>query len=428
MSTAASRIPTSRRGPALLSRPRCRPVVGLAGPARERAPWHGPVTRPGRALHAVGVAAVLALGALLLCIAAAAAQPPGASPELPFLDDHLPVPTAAAFSDSAYIRSGVGLSFGVDMRLSYATGNYAEAARQFEAAVVRYPYRAEIWVFLARSYYRAHLPLKAKDAIRRAATVMPDLNQSLWTPLTQGLLDLIRQQARTSEVQVDCYSLGPEAYLSLFRLCLFADDYTEAAQAIARTEARAMRGRGLAVSLAGGERERTLLDADRWHALAGRMRAEMASLGPAAMAAVDSVPGAATPGSASPPSSESVGASAPGAAGDASMALPIASAVARDRQTERARTLQNRVDFYPARPGEFMELFTTYLALGQQDRAAAVVPALDREIIRVQFEQSTMGTLREAAPFAADVDSLQWVRRQLRAALGLPDTTAPAAP
>lgn len=365
---------------------------------------------------------------LLLGLAVAGAQSPGTPPALPFLDDRLPVPAAAAFSDSAYIRSGVGLSFGVDMRLSYATGNYAEAARQFEAAITRYPYRAEVWVFLARSYYRAHVPLKAKEVLRRAAGVMPDLSQSLWAPLTQGLLNLIREQVRTSEVQVDCYSLGPDAYLSLFRLCLFADDYTEAAQAIARTEARAARARGLAVSLAAGERERTLVDADRWHALAGRMRAEMTTFGPAATAAVDSVPGAAAPAGGSLPPLGSTGELASGAGGDAVMPPPVAPDVTRDRQSERARMLQNRIDFYPARPGEFMELFTTYLALGQQDRAAAVVPALEREIIRVQFEQSTMGTLREAAPFAADVDSLQWIRRQLRAALGLPDTTALAPP
>ena len=73
--------------------------------------------------------------------------------ELDYMNDKLRIPDSEKFDESTYIETGVGLTFGVDRRLSYYAGNYAEAATQFANAVKRYPYKSEIWVFLSRSYF-----------------------------------------------------------------------------------------------------------------------------------------------------------------------------------------------------------------------------------------------------------------------------------
>jgi tetratricopeptide (TPR) repeat protein len=89
-----------------------------------------------------------------------------------FLDEKLKIPDSARFTEAEFTQSGVGLSFGVDKRLSYMIGRYDDAARRFEDSAARFPYKSEIWVFLARSYFHMKAPQKALAALDRAAAQM----------------------------------------------------------------------------------------------------------------------------------------------------------------------------------------------------------------------------------------------------------------
>lgn len=319
---------------------------------------------------------------------------------LDFLNDRLYVPDSERFSEADYIDSGVGLTFGVDRRLSYAAGNYEEAAARFEEAIQRYRYRSEIWVFLARSYYHMKAPDRARQTLEQAAAVMPDLRERLWSPLLKGLLQEIRRRAENLQVQVDYYTLGPDDYLSLFRLYLFAEEYRGASGVIAGVEARARKTADLAGTLTGEGHRRALAEVTRWHALAGQFRAELALRG-------ISVP-------TDSPVNDSLAAS-PGPAPDAEL-------------LEQVRLLQLKVTFYPATPGEYQRLFTGLLALGREEQAATVVRLLDEEIARTRLQLETAATLQQEGEFQAALDTLSRLRERLQAALPGQDSTAHAPP
>jgi tetratricopeptide (TPR) repeat protein len=150
------------------------------------------------------------------------------APRLDFLNDRLPIADSDLFDESSYIESGVGLSFGVDKRLTYLAGEYQEAARQFEQGVSMFKYKAEIWVYLARAYFYMKAPDRARLALERAQVLMPDLTDRLWQPLVESLLAEIRKRANNQQIQVYFYSPGQEDFLSLFRLYLFLEDYNSA--------------------------------------------------------------------------------------------------------------------------------------------------------------------------------------------------------
>jgi len=144
--------------------------------------------------------------------------------QMDFLNDRQKIPDSELFSEADYTESGVGLRFGIDKRLSYFSGQYEEAVTRFEGAVSSYRYKAEIWVFLARSYYYQKDPDLARLTIERAVAIMPDLVQNLWDPLLASLLGEIRKGALNLQVQVDFYSKTPGDFLTLFRLYLFFKD------------------------------------------------------------------------------------------------------------------------------------------------------------------------------------------------------------
>ena len=104
------------------------------------------------------------------------------------------------FDEIEYVDSGVGLSYGVDKRLSYLSGNYDAAAERFEAAAAKFQYKSEIWVYLARAYFYRKEPDRAKEALVRAQAAMPDLQTQLWQPLIAGLMWEIRQRANKLQV------------------------------------------------------------------------------------------------------------------------------------------------------------------------------------------------------------------------------------
>jgi tetratricopeptide (TPR) repeat protein len=130
----------------------------------------------------------------------------GEERRLDYLNEAMRAPDSSKFREGDYINSGVGLSFGVDRRLSYFAGQYEEAAVRFEESVRAFRYKSEIWVFLSRAYFFMKEPEKAREAIQRAAAVMPDLNEKLWNPLLAGLLWEIRQRALALQIQIDFYS------------------------------------------------------------------------------------------------------------------------------------------------------------------------------------------------------------------------------
>jgi hypothetical protein len=229
---------------------------------------------------------------------------------------------------------------------------------------------------------------------------MPDLRERLWDPLLQGLLREIRRRAENLQVQVDYYTLGPEDYLSLFRLYLFAGENQGAAGVISAAEARARRTASLAGSLTGEGHQRALAEAARWHALAGQLRAELAVRGisvPADSSVNDSL------------------AASPGPTPDAEL-------------LEQVRVLQLKVDFYPATPGDYQRLFTGLLALGREAQATAVVRSLDEEIARTRLQLATAATLQQEEEFLTSLDTLSRLRERLRAALPGRDSTAHAPP
>lgn len=277
-----------------------------------------------------------------------------------FLDERLKIPESARFKEADYTESGMGLRFGVDKRLSYFSGQYVEAIQRFEEAVRSYRYKAEIWVFLARSYFYERNPEKAKEAIERASATMPDLAESFWNPLMQSMLGEIRKRALNMQTQVDFYSKSQGDFLTLFRLYLFLEDEEGMAGVVGRAEAKASKLSILATMVSADSRRRYSEESDKWTALVGQLRGEMSR-------ANFAVP---------PPIAAKV--------------EDITSATAADVELlERTRLLQVKVDFYQPQIADFSELFDNYLALDMAEGAQGVLDALDREVIRVKFQADT---------------------------------------
>ncbi|MFH1567882.1 MAG: tetratricopeptide repeat protein, partial [Gemmatimonadota bacterium] len=219
---------------------------------------------------------LLVLGALAVGGPLLAQQ---AEERLDYLNERLRIPESERYSEESYIESGVGLTFGVDRRLSYYPGNYTEATAQFEAAVKRFRYKAEIWVFLSRAYFFMKAPESARDALFRAAEVMPDLSERLWGPLTRGLEWEIRQRANAQRVQADYYSTDQGGFLSLFRLYRFLADTAGAAEVVRSADRRALQMHQGAGMVSAASREAQLAEAARWSDLADSLRLELVAMG-----------------------------------------------------------------------------------------------------------------------------------------------------
>ncbi|SVC18557.1 uncharacterized protein METZ01_LOCUS271411, partial [marine metagenome] len=166
-------------------------------------------------------------------------------PGIEFVNERLRIPESTRFDEGNYIESGVGLSFGVDKRLTYFAGEYEEAAQRFETSVRQFRYKAEIWVYLARAYFYTKSFDVARDALERAEVLMPDLAGTLWQPLLASLQWEIRRRAVQQQAQIDFYSMGREEVLTLFRLYLFLEDHSAASDllVVSHERARMMRER-----------------------------------------------------------------------------------------------------------------------------------------------------------------------------------------
>ncbi len=293
---------------------------------------------------------------------------------LDFLNEKLTIPDSDRFIEADYINSGVGLSFGVDKKLSYETGNHAEAIRRFEDAVGRFEFKSEIWVFLARAYYYLKMPDKTLAVFDRAKLKMPDLDKRLWIPLRQSLLDHISKRAAQLQIQTDFYSGSPEQFLSLFRLYTFLGDTKGFGGVILAIEAKAEGLKIRSETVSASNQSRYLSQSRQWQDLALRLRTELKELNLEAPLVV---------------------------------AKGVSIAELEELELiEETRLLQLRIDFYQAAKKEFQSLFYNYLQLNKIDNANFLMVRLDERIQRLQWlvESTPLGQdkqdyLVEAAEF-----------------------------
>ena len=312
-------------------------------------------------------------------------------PGIDFLNDRMSVPESELFDDGAYIETGVGLSFGVDKRLMYFAGNYTEAAPRFEASLKGYKYKAEIWLFLARSYFHMKSPEHARETLLRAEAVMPDLSGRLWQPLLASLLSQIRQRANNQQIEVDFYSPSQEDLLSLFRLYFFLEDFKGAQGVIRSARDRGVMMDQLATTVSGGSRRSYLEAAKKWFDLSEELRAELTAHG------------------IEPDAPDEQTASRVVAARDPDRAI----------EEETTRILQLKIDFYRATADEFRSLFDLYLARDLTEKAGEVHASLQLEIERQKLRASVAPTGQDEASALEQVAKLEKLSSELAAELEL---------
>lgn len=333
--------------------------------------------------------------ALCLAVAAAAAGAEDLVAGIDYLNDRMPIPDSVEFDEGAYIESGVGLSFGVDKRLTYLAGEYEEAAQRFEESVRRFRYKAEIWVFLSRAYFGMKSPHRAREALLRAEALMPDLSPRLWRPLVASLEEEIRQRAARQQAQIDFYSTGQEEVLSLFRLYLFLKDHDSARATIAAARQRSQMMRERAQMASGNGRRSYVSQSGKWSQLADGLSGELAALG------VEVGP---------PPTPEP----------------PVPAAVPDDAdEQEHIRVLQLRIDFYEAAEADYIDLFALYMARGDSAKARGVVASLSRHIADLGVRASVAPTVTDQVAVEARRDTLRQARDEIQAQLSGPAAGAP---
>ena len=306
--------------------------------------------------------------------------------DLDLLDERLRIPDSELFDDGQYIDSGVGLVFGIDKRLTYYAGQYEDAAAGFEVGVRGYPYKAEIWVFLARAYFYMKSPERARETLERARQVMPDLEERLWGPLVDSLLSVIRQRASEQQIRVDFYSPGQDEFLSVFRLYLFLEDHELAAGVVRSATARGVKMIQMATTVSGSSRRSYLDEAARWHALAGDMAAELETLG----TPVDPLAQSGTSTS-----------------GDAAI----------DMEAEEIRILQLKIDFYRATEADYRKLFDLYQQRDDGEKSAGVLAAVEKEIGRLQLQASVAPTIQAETDVLDRMDKFTELQKELKTQL-----------
>ncbi len=330
---------------------------------------------------------------LLLAIASGAQE---RVPGIEFVNERMRIPESDLFDEGAYIESGVGLSFGVDKRLTYLPGEYEEAAQRFELGVRQFRYKAEVWVYLARAYFYTKSPDAARDALQRAEALMPDLSAKLWQPLIASLQWEIRKRALQQQAQIDFYSTGQEEVFSLFRLYLFLEDEDSATDlvAVAHERARMMLKRARMVS--GTSRSAQVDEAERWNQLGESLLGELQIAG-------ITVPTASVP-------------------------APLPEPVADEdiSEQERVRVLQLRVDFYRAQQEDYLQLFQAYIDRADTMRARTVLASMGRHLADLSVRASVAPTLGEQADIEETMEEFKVLREDLQKQLPAPQSPATA--
>ena len=312
------------------------------------------------------------------------AQPRG--PRIDFLNERLRIPESARFVEPDYIDSGVGLRFGIDKRLSYFPGQYEAAAQAFATSVQTYRYKADIWVYLARSYFYMRDPQRAKDILLQAVQTMPDLQERFWDPLLNSMLSETRKRAVHLQTQVDFYTKSQGDFLTLFRLYKFLQDHDAGIDVIHAAGDKAEMMRMLA-DMASGENQRTYRDeATKWDDLAAALTGELEVLGVTV-----------------PPRPVK------------EFTRPTLPTTQHDPQlVDDTQVLQMKVDYYQSVPQDYRQLFDNYLLLDMADRAQRVVAAIDREIQRVRFLADTATDFVQESQYLAESSNLASMREELQ--------------
>lgn len=314
-------------------------------------------------------------------------------PGIEFLNERMWVRDSELFDDGSFIDSGVGLRFGINKKLAYFAGEYEEAVELFEEAVRSFRFKAEIWVYLARSYFYSESPDAARQALQRAAAVMPDLDADLWQPLIASLEQEIRQRAVRQQAQVDFYTTDQEQLLSLFRLYLFLQDHEGALGVVGSAHERSHMLLERARMVSGISRRNHIAQAELWTQLGERLALELQGLGV-------EVPPAPTP-----------------------IDLPREAAQEDLEEAERIRVLQLRVDFYRTGIGDYDALFTAYMDLGDTERARVVVAALRQKVQHLEVLASVAPTATELATIRSTIDEFERVGDSLEVILPVPAAT-----
>jgi hypothetical protein len=326
---------------------------------------------------------------VLLCgVLAAEAQAPRG---LDFLNDKLPIPDSDRFDEPSYTQSGVGLAFGIDQRLSYFSGNYAEAADRFQASVKKFKFKAEIWVFLARAQFYQDNPEEARQTLQEAAVIMPDLQDRLWQPLVDGLNWEIRQRANQLQLQIDFYAPGQSTFFSLFRYYTFLGAFDAASGVIHAAESRSNKMNELAEMASAASFSRHRQQAEKWQGLADQLGAEMLSLGQQVTA----------------PKGNSVKIS------------PSATPKEDRDLLEETRRLQLLVDYYQGKPQDFQKLFDNYQLLAWPDHAANIIKALEREVSRTKLRAEEAQEAQEEINLLEKAEEFEQLRKDLQETLKL---------
>ena len=309
---------------------------------------------------------------------------------LDFMNDKVWIPDSEKFDEETYTATGVGIAFGVDRRLSYYGGKYDAAVAQITKAVERYPYKAEIWVYLSRAYFLIKKPGRAQDVLKQAATLMPDLKTSFWDPLLAGLNKEIRKRANNLQLQLDYYSPGPEVYHNLFRLYRNLEDYSAASNVIHSAEAKGRELRERAVVSAGNNQRSYMDRSHSWKALGKELRGEMRDLGIAVV-------------------------------GDTQeQGIDFDPKIdAQDRLQKTTQLLQLRIDYYPFRdePADYQQLFDNYQELEEPGKAAAVIQAIERAVLRLELKMVEAADYQTELDIATDIADFKELTTSLEAAL-----------
>jgi tetratricopeptide (TPR) repeat protein len=327
------------------------------------------------------------LALLSLLVSTDVLQAQGRRQQLDFLNEKLPIPDSDRFVEEEYIESGVGLSYGVDKRLTYLAGDYAKAVQRFEAVIGKFEYKSEIWVYLARAYFYLKESEKALATLKRAAGVMPDLNGKLWSPLQEGLLWEVRQRANKLQVQVDYYSQKHEDFLTLFRLYRFLEAYPEASAVIHAAAGKERKMNELASMASGNNRRIYRTKAQEWRVLADKLGGELRALGVTV-----------TPSKEAP-------------------STPSSTQRDNEELLEATRVLQLKVDYYKAGKEDYKKLFENYLQLKKLDQAAAVVAVVGREIKQRKLKMTEARDIQEELKYQDQAAALEKLHKALQGAL-----------
>ena len=223
---------------------------------------------------------------------------------------------------------------------------------------------------------------------------MPDLKLRFWGPLLAGLNREIRKRANELQLQVDYYSRGPEDFHNLFRLYRYLEDYPAASNVIHAAERNERILRERAVMSSGNSQRAKMERSHLWSDLGTDLREEMKELGVVVV-------------------------------GDEERQGIVGAAQEEDQQAElreATRLLQLRVDYYQflVKATDFRQLFDNYMELGEAEKAAEVIKAVERGIFRLDLKMVEAADYQEELDIESDIAEFEDLKAALQTTLDAP--------